>query len=352
MGHKLLPLILCGILLLSACETGLPDDPQEESTQVVIETPYVTVTEDTADESQLKEDLCNSDIFKETAIEYALALTDFKVIKRQTTPEEKIDKVWVAVDAETSSADYYYKVNGHLECVMTYGLYNNGWILDEISTEGDTAWTFKPLGGYSDAIVADMLIDGGELLENTVDLDNRTQYITYRKTMVDQYCKSEYVIQEIYIFSYGAEWRWNDRRILDKNETWNINGVFSGIQYDKPVDVWLKFDGKTLQWQEAGHSGYSASLGDGLIDVSNTSIAQYALSYTPCYYVSEVQNGYSVEFANVDWGNIQYATTGEHTFIFIGKNHICWTRGNMTGNKADHGTRTVLYWTTGELYPK
>lgn len=340
MGHKLLPLILCGILLLSACETGLPDDPQEESTQVVIETPYVTVTEDTADESQLKEDLCNSDIFKETAIEYALALTDFKVIKRQTTPEEKIDKVWVAVDAETSSADYYYKVNGHLECVMTYGLYNNGWILDEISTEGDTAWTFKPLGGYSDAIVADMLIDGGELLENTVDLDNRTQYITYRKTMVDQYCKSEYVIQEIYIFSYGAEWRWNDRRILDKNETWNIEGKFFFPDYR--ADLWLKFDGSTFQWDDG-----SADLANGLVCTNNLPLKQYALSYLPCYYVNEVQNGYSIEFDGVDWSDIRYATTRWPIFL-IGKNHIYrWS----LDQEIDHGTKIVHYYGFEELIP-
>lgn len=333
MKHKWLPLILCAILLLPSCGTSEPA---------------------IVPEAQLQNDLLSNAAFKEAVEEASLEITDFKIIKRQTTPEKKIDKVWVAVDAQTNndSSDRLFTVGAHLECVMVYGLYNDGWILDEIVTEDDS-WSFVPLSGFSEEFAAELaLIEDGEFIRNEVDLDNSVQYITYRRTVPNRYCESVYVMQDEYIFSHDGEWLLNDQRTLDKSETWNIEGTFSGIQYDKPVDIWLKFDGKTLQWQEAGYSGYSASLGDGLIDVSNTSIAQYALSYTPCYYVSEVQNGYSVEFANVDWGNIQYATTGEHTFIFIGKNHICWTRGNMTGNKADHGARTVLYWTTGELYPK
>lgn len=320
--YKWLLFILFIVLLLSACGTSSLN------------------VRNTVSETQLKDDLCSSTIFKEAAEKSALEVTNFNILKRQTTPEEKIDKVWVALDAETNSPDALFRVGAHLECVMIYGLYNDGWLLDEIETE-DGSWVFTPLGGFTDVIAAEMAeMEGGELIENEIDLDNRVQRITYRKTVSNKYCESVYVIQDEYLFSYGAEWRWNDRKTLEKSEVWNIEGKF--FYPDYRADLWLSFDGETLLWDDR-----VADLANGLVSTDNLSLEQYTLSHLPCRYVSEVQNGYSIEFDSVDWNDIQYATTRWHIFL-IGRNHIY--RWGL-GQEIDHGTLTVHYYGFEELVP-
>lgn len=337
MKHLWLPLILCGILLLSSCGTSLSDDPQEESKPAAAETHHITATEGTADEIQLQDDLCNSDVFKETAMEFALELTDFKVIKRQTTPEEKIDKVWVAADAETSSADYYYKVRGHLECILIYGLYNDGWILDEVTTEGDP-WSFVPLSGFSDEILAEIiLIEGGEFISNVVDLDQGTQYTTFRKTFTNQYCESVYVIEREWVFSAGS-WNVTYDNALDANETWHINGRFSPL--DHTQERWISFNGTSLQWDDR----YIDS--QNLKSIGNMTQQQFVLSAMSVRYVEEIEKGYSVKFDNVDWSDIRYAAkVGDATIfrpdiLLIGESHIY--RWNLY-ETVNYGTKTIHY---------
>lgn len=320
MKHKWLPLILCAILLLPSCGTSEPA---------------------IVPEAQLQNDLRSNAAFKEAVEEASLEITDFKIIKRQTTPEEKTDKVWVAVDAQTNndSSDRLFTVGAHLECVMVYGLYNDGWILDEIVTEDD-AWSFVPLSGFSDEAAAEIIqIEGGEFISNVVDLDKGVQYTTFRQTFAEQYCESVYVTEREWIFS-GGSWNVTFNNTLDTNEAWHIGGKFFFPDYR--ADLWLKFDGSTFQWDDG-----SADLANGLVRTNNLPLKQYALSYLPCYYVNEVQNGYSIEFDGVDWSDIRYATTRWPIFL-IGKNHIYrWS----LGQEIDHGTKTVHYYGFEELIP-
>lgn len=247
MRYKWLPLILCGILLLSSCGMTSSDGPQAGTAPSTTEAQRVTAANEPADETQLRDDLRESDVFKETAMEFALELTNFKVIKRQTTPEEKIDKVWVTADTETNDADALCRVSAHLECVMVYGLYNDGWILDEVTTGGDP-WSFVPLSGFSDEVLAEIiLIEGGEFISNVVDLDQGTQHTTFRKTFTDQYCESVYVIEREWVFSAGS-WNVTYDNTLDANETWHINGRFSPL--DHTQERWISFNGTSLQWDD------------------------------------------------------------------------------------------------------
>lgn len=311
-------LLICQIFLLSSCGTAAP-------------TPV--------SEAKLQDDLRSSTVFTEAAEDLALEITDFEIIKRQTTPEEKTDKVWVALNAETNnnSGDRLFTVGAHLECVMIYGLYNEGWILDEISTE-DNSWSFVPLSGFSDKDAAEIVqIEGGEFISNVVDLDAGTQYTTFRKMSSEQYCERVSLIEREWFFSAPT---WNTVRdvTLDASETWHINEMFSNL--DHTNERWISFDGTSLRWG----AEYIAS--DKWKSVDNMSREQFTLSAMSISYVDEIEKGYSVEFDNVNWGDVQYAAKiGDATIVrpdilLIGYNHIYrWTSNHY----VDFGSKIIHY---------
>lgn len=61
-------------------------------------------------------------------------ITQYNVIKRQTDVDNKSDVVYINVDAENK--DFRW----NRSYVMTYGLYNEGWILDDITEYNFTEW--------------------------------------------------------------------------------------------------------------------------------------------------------------------------------------------------------------------
>ena len=73
-------------------------------------------------ELDIKNDVSQSDVWKALNVE----ITDFTIIKRQTTPEQKIDTVYVTVTGEN---DDYMCVRNY---VIEYELYNEGWLVEEI----------------------------------------------------------------------------------------------------------------------------------------------------------------------------------------------------------------------------
>ena len=78
-------------------------------------------TPDTVSESAMKLDVACQD---DTIYENDMSIVSFEVEKRQTNEEDKTDFVWVRVTAENENARYvaYSK--------LSYGLYNDGWLLD------------------------------------------------------------------------------------------------------------------------------------------------------------------------------------------------------------------------------
>lgn len=86
-------------------------------------------------ESEIQNDLVNHSIFSGTQ---ATEITSFDIIKRQTSESDKTDIIYISASSqnETFLRDAEY--------IMTYGLYNDGWVLDnvEISNESVT-----PLSG-------------------------------------------------------------------------------------------------------------------------------------------------------------------------------------------------------------
>lgn len=87
---------------------------------------------------QLKTDLAE---FVAIFSNHSLEINDMEIVKRQTTVEDKTDIVYVAGTAVNDIAQYnfYYK--------MTYNLYNDGWILDEVEKDDKNECYSQPLKG-------------------------------------------------------------------------------------------------------------------------------------------------------------------------------------------------------------
>ena len=63
------------------------------------------------------------------------------IIKRQTLPEQYTDTVYVTIQADSTSVSYIRSY------VLTYNLYNDGWILDDVSEYADGPRDALPLAG-------------------------------------------------------------------------------------------------------------------------------------------------------------------------------------------------------------
>lgn len=145
--------------------------------------------------------LCNLDI----------AITDYNIIKRQTDVQEKIDIVYINVRAENDS------ISWDRSYVMTYGLYNEGWILDDVTAYDESNWKVQPLQGVSDEVVQDYMESyKRESAFDSVELINRTTVLEENRG------EDKVVFRAIKEHLYGTE-------ILDYNQVWYFDEYSYGF---------------------------------------------------------------------------------------------------------------------------
>lgn len=99
--------------------------------------------------SQIMSDIENSYEF----LQYDVEISDVTIIKRQTNVENKTDSVYVSVYGKN---DYYEVVKNYQ---LTYELYNEGWILENIWSYYDASYPERidTLRGPSDWARDDLL---------------------------------------------------------------------------------------------------------------------------------------------------------------------------------------------------
>lgn len=183
----------------------------------------------TTSESILQEDLCNSDKFSVFTEDSGLEITDFEVIKRQTDEKEKTDIAWVKVNVESESS------KGEMYFVMTYKLYNDGWMLEEVAEDETESWYFEPLCGVTDEEIMDCIPEGAEILDNSVNLEEGVHSIEYTYVEPHRYCNVTYTNQLMFTFASGyvdsdeygvGSWNFMDSYTLEKKEDWDICGTY------------------------------------------------------------------------------------------------------------------------------
>lgn len=176
-------------------------------------------------EMTIREDIEESATFQEYKEKADLKITNLEIVKRQTTPEDKIDKVWVAVDASSDSVEskMYY-------CV-TYGLYNEGWIFEEENFDSPDEWVFKPLCGINKEDALWYLPYGAEITSEYLNLEDNYQTFSYHYVDSHKYCDIEHTGELEFRFGSGyygdGGGEWHSYGTYDSTyENWHLNGVW------------------------------------------------------------------------------------------------------------------------------
>lgn len=134
------------LLLLSGCSTGAKS------------------------EKAILEDLEKNESFFQRM---ELEITDYNVTKRQTVKENRTDTIWITVTASNED------IKCTMSYIMRYGLYNSGWILDEVKDDLSGEQEVAPLHGVNDDIIQDEIssyigtgvFDTMEVISRATDLD-------------------------------------------------------------------------------------------------------------------------------------------------------------------------------------
>lgn len=291
-------------------------------------------TQKEASKTQLQSDLSESKRFLDLSNRLDVAITDFEIIKRQTTAADKIDTVWVSVDVTGST------VKGKLYYKMIYNLYNDGWKLEDVIDDETDSWSFVPLCGASDELINSSLPDGVEILSTEVDLENMFHRVNYR--YVEEYPYCDVIHTKQHILRFGAdyynytnnkgEWGFWDNIEVETSENWHINGVwtYSGANIRDVESGTLKIE--DFSPLGIGYSGFDK----GVFDVRGTyqyqydqaggGNATYTLTDEDGVLVgsfrrdSEGEIKYEIEATGDCWFDSDYSTpenTGEKTHSII-----------------------------------
>jgi len=198
----------------------------------------------TPTEPKLMEDLLNSDALKEYAERLELEITDFEIVKRQTTPEDKTDTVWT--QAALQDTEGTVQISG--EYVMTYELYNDGWLLEHVDV---TAQKVVPLSAPNPpaAQLENDVVQWGysgltdvSIYDQTLDLENGKVSYSLTATDVHTYLTEYLDITLVYAFDTDTcEWpQFCSNLIVNSSqENWDIAGSYG---------EWIihSFDGTTI----------------------------------------------------------------------------------------------------------
>lgn len=178
-------------------------------------------------ETEIKADLQNHTEFYS---EQDVVIQNLSIIKRQTNKKEKTDVVYVDVDVSNDA------VKGQLSYVLSYNLYDEGWILDNVSRYSDGKWNFTalkgPEQGLADAVINEKYSDC--IFKNRVDTieSNLSQLYYYNTGRQYKYAKE--------IHNYEVDFKFNtengvwENQSIEKNSEydWNIAGTYKPLLSD------------------------------------------------------------------------------------------------------------------------
>ncbi len=197
-------------------------------------------------EEQLLADIVDQD-YMQTRMGTGVKYYDLSIEKRLTSEDDKRDQVWVKfmADTETDSAE--------VEALMTYTLYNEGWMLDSIQLQ---SVVYEPLVGPLQQIADDELYSQYDYYQyqyENVDLSSGIAYIYYKTQTVYKYMvENDIVCIEVSYSSLAScpNWSITNQTVVENQEywglgSWRVGNYYPGGTYYS-IDV-KSFDGKTFE---------------------------------------------------------------------------------------------------------
>ena len=273
----------------------------------------------TASEAQLKEDLSQSSAYTQYGDGLDMSIDTFKVTKRQTATEDRIDTAWVEVDSSSDA------VTGHMYFIMTYELYNDGWQITNVEEDEVSSWYFTPLKEMTDEEIATFISEDVEVVSKDVNLEQGTEFITYTWVESYNYCTITYMKQDYFEFGKSktltdaGKWNYITTNDVGSTEEWNIVGTWGyedknhyvrlaidDFQPDRPlfalyndisVDAEFNIDGYVVHYYN-NYSGAHRNEEQGPFEVKynkfyryNAKSGTYKSNESPATYGYEVTGG-------------------------------------------------------------
>lgn len=297
----------------------------------------------TASNKRIQEDLHNSSAFSGFANCLGLEITSLDIQKRQTTKESKVDTIWVEATVESDT------VRGVMYYVLTYNLYNDGWLLDTITDDNTENWYFEPLCGASDTYINSFLPEDAVIVANEVNLEYATNTVTYTYTEQHRYCDIIYNKQLIFDFNSGyspsgadISGRWELRNTIDAGsyEVWNIVGTWT-VEDSSDGFGWMRYTNYTIEIEDftPGNAAYNDDTSDDEFYAQGHYYSSYYRENNDSNVVydrrtSENKNGlFSVKVAHDGDGNVDHDENG-NVYYWIDAIYDIW-------REETNGTETV-----------
>lgn len=298
-----------------------------------------------------------------------------EIVKRQTTPEDKTDLVFVDVTATRN--DGSIKAEGSYK--LLYVLYNEGWLLEETEVLSESSY---PVAGtdYGVDVLENILIGEGysgitniSVYDHTFQNDPNAQGIdsvyvdTYSLTATDEhiFMTEELDVSISFMYDFYAGWTPDSHMFYVNNssETWDVVGEYSAepLSDDYRANISavsvIEFDtiSGSVTTQENPNEGTYLAVEKELRYVGDLSFEEAledAIESKNNDRLEEVR-GYNFYLTNGDWSQILY--TSFQVFnpmdrtqrgIYVGKDHIYWGLWNIT----DYYNREIDYEFQYELF--
>ena len=195
-----------------------------------------------------------------------IQITDFTISKRQTATESRRDMVWITVLASNDD------ISCELSYIMTYNIYNSGWLIDDVERDYEGKWEVNPLHGINEAMINESmasytedLFTSMEEIDRSTDLESHMDVVTYIATKDHKYGNETMKVDEIFYFDsnsccyypaaelsiydrsitlkdtiVGAEWECN--RYHDKFDPWPDHFSVEVTElYEENGNTWVTF---------------------------------------------------------------------------------------------------------------
>lgn len=212
------------------------------------------------------------------------AIADFRVSsieveKRRTDKDSGVDTVYVWLDVENA------KVKGTIGYTVEYVLYDEGWILEDISTYERGMWAFTPLVGI-DEVTANTDIQEykdlqWQLVNAETDLEQGicTYYYQGEESLYNGYCVEKHDVALEYVFDKSSGF-WNEPR---KNTTSYESWEYLVGTWQTSADVGL--------WTLYGHPKRTAHVDLTLVidDVTETDLHAVVWYQDACIFDERVE---------------------------------------------------------------
>lgn len=333
-------------------------------------------TNNPKNEKEIAEDILANKNYIEQYSRFTIS--ELSIGKRQTDTDNKIDKIYITLSVsngnETLEGYVANTIEGNVDLIATYGLYNDGWILDDLEIDETGEYgegVFTALEGRNlteEQLRSDLTVygynsgyessDSITIYDHQFDSESQTDKYFIQGINRHQYYTQVWDIAVNYTFQSmddnmsaikAGEWGiWSRQGAIDVDENsfetfWHLSGTYDngdrGIEIfnDKPEEIMqIGIYGDTREfrlfntWEydlrylagvigaenEVGYGGYSARLWDG----NETNYNR--LDYTHDFTYFAVQQGSR-------WPDV----------LLIGPDHLAFIKFGDYG--ADPVSRTV-----------